>query len=629
MVFLTKQLLNELFCLQALDQADKREQFFQGKKRTEQLQLEAAAKAHKKTNGQNRSAGQNKNTAQHKNASATKTSKSARTGDGGSKASRTVDVGSKVSKSTRNGDGSTARAVSPDKPDLLDDSSTDESESEEPPKKKPRAPPTKPFQPKVKNGLVVNMSENVCGVFMGRYTSAKAQVKDLAAEVETFKVEVADLRKLTGEQQLTIQDLKRDMQEDSSGQAAEVKSLTNQVQLLKSALLEAKQALKDAGRHSRKEELGAVKKAIVKYIKIFGFRKHVFLRGAQLDSFVKQVYLSIKSDLGLDDENADHYTPLDEFSRIYTGSCQTAVGDRRQYVQTGCYQACFSGSFVSESPLHLHSLCSPANQLNFMSPEYYKDEGEMVPVEWLEKLYNDLASVVLNQNSEDDDSGEDTPELSPEDQQMLAKKRRFVTWYFDVFLPKVSGYDENFKPEIRHYRLPVDPMKVVVNGTAQKVPHISEQNEGFGVVIIKNCHPKWTKIFSKRIEDPDFEIPAYDKDKPETHDYHTTLWSDGRTGQVKAGGWAPEAYDELSRQISRIHAFRKEDRATGYRCHRALHKIMREELGISGDGPSRKRRRRGRSVQVPVFNPVAEFSDVEFPDSDDEEGSTPTPMVEV
>ena len=91
------------------------------------------------------------------------------------------------------------------------------------------------------------------------------------------------------------------------------------------------------------------------------------------------------------------------------------------------------------------------------------------------------------------------------------------------------------------------------------------------MVIVKNCHTKWSLIIPEKLKDDDWEIPAYDKDKLATHKFHKTLWSDGRTGQVKGGGWAPEAYDALSEYITKIKAFCKADKANGWgQCTRKL-----------------------------------------------------------
>jgi hypothetical protein len=204
--------------------------------------------------------------------------------------------------------------------------------------------------------------------------------------------------------------------------------------------------------------------------------------------------------------------------------------------------------------------------------------------------------------------------LPREDDKDVEKRTEFLVFYMDDWLVRVAGH-ENYKPEIRHYRMPVQTMEVA--GETKKAQHISKESEGHGIVILKNCYSKWKVTIPQKLANSEWKVPEYNALDPNTHKYHQTRWSDGRNGQVKGGGWAPEAYDELSTQISRINAFRKEDKSNGWIVHRKMLEILRKANNVTEKEPTRKRKRRGRPVEERVYNDVVEMSDVEF--SEDEE----------
>jgi hypothetical protein len=125
----------------------------------------------------------------------------------------------------------------------------------------------------------------------------------------------------------------------------EAAALKRQNTTLQTTLAGANQALKDAGRHSKKEEKKDIKKAISRWIKDVGFRNTKFAKGDKLTRFAKTIYSRIKGDLHLMDDGHDHYTPEVEFVRIYEPYIQTVLGERRQYVQTMLFEVAKSKSW--------------------------------------------------------------------------------------------------------------------------------------------------------------------------------------------------------------------------------------------------------------------------------------------
>ena len=122
----------------------------------------------------------------------------------------------------------------------------------------------------------------------------------------------------------------------------EVMALKQQNTNLMAALEQARQALKDSGRHSKKEERKDVKCATHVWIKNVGFQDTKFVKGKKLEEFAKRTYNRIHSRLGLQETDTDHYTPETECVHVYIDYIQKVLGERRQYVQTQLFACCMS-----------------------------------------------------------------------------------------------------------------------------------------------------------------------------------------------------------------------------------------------------------------------------------------------
>jgi hypothetical protein len=186
-----------------------------------------------------------------------------------------------------------------------------------------------------------------------------------------------------------------------------------------------------------------------------------------------------------------------------------------------------------------------------------------------------------------------------------ALKRRFLTWYANVWLVKCAGY-EHYGPTVRPFKLAVSAKSL--HGV--KVPIVAMESEAFGRLMYENCLVKWQHILAEKYKDDKWQIPLYDKDNAETHKYHQTKYSDKNTGQVKGAGWSPAAYDALTKHIQEVKAFRKEDKLKGYPIHKLCKDLIREEMKVTEEKYSLKRRRgvKGR-LPTPVYNDVVELSD--------------------
>ena len=88
---------------------------------------------------------------------------------------------------------------------------------------------------------------------------------------------------------------------------------------------------------------------------------------------------------------------------------------------------------------------------------------------------------------------------------------------------------------------------------------------------------------------------------------------------MKGGGWAPQAYDELTVCINKIKVFRQEDKANDWAINKSFLQLVRAASNVTAEEPGKNRKRKSAAEQQ-VYNEVAELSDVGFSDDDDDEG---------
>lgn len=218
------------------------------------------------------------------------------------------------------------------------------------------------------------------------------------------------------------------------------------------------------------------------------------------------------------------------------------------------------------------------------SAEWYKKHDSLPTLEDIKNVYN-----------------------LPEDEEDATYnyKKDLLIWYMDVYLPYAVGV-ENYGPTVRYWKLPISSMEV----DGVRKPLCPRQGEAMGMLLYHNCLPKWTHICPEKAKDWEWKAPDYVKDDPETHKYHITEWSDGKSGQVTGGGWKPDAYVQFNVYNQHIRKIRKDDKANGWAKLRQGLKLMRNEHGITTKKYSKKRGRSTKPTrEAPVYVDIEEMSD--------------------
>ena len=133
--------------------------------------------------------------------------------------------------------------------------------------------------------------------------------------------------------------------------------------------------------------------------------------------------------------------------------------------------------------------------------------------------------------------------MTPEELALPANlaSKNLLIWYYDRYLP-AAARKEYWGDDVRYYKLYTD--KINLKGKQKVLVTIS--SEAFGLLQLRNCAKKWKNIFVLKENDAKAEIPSK-KDNPETIKCKAE-WTDPKIGQVKYGGWHPEAIEYMNMQ---------------------------------------------------------------------------------
>ena len=211
------------------------------------------------------------------------------------------------------------------------------------------------------------------------------------------------------------------------------------------------------------------------------------------------------------------------------------------------------------------------------------------------------------------------PEVTADD---YDDRKKFVVWYWEHWLPAIAGQGNPFmKKTIRRYHLPVESQTLagaIIEGEKDKIQNVTKESEAFGYVMYQNCFTKWSHVVPKKVEDQYWKPPEYDVNKEDTHKYHNTEWSDGRNGQMKGQGWAPQAYVAMNKALAMFKQLRKEDRENNWSTMKAALDQVKDNCGIPLDQKEHSRKRkRGTTVSTPPsYTEIAGYSDDEYDGSD-------------
>lgn len=147
------------------------------------------------------------------------------------------------------------------------------------------------------------------------------------------------------------------------------------------------------------------------------------------------------------------------------------------------------------------------------------------------------------------------------------RKKALVIWYYDRFLPVVAGH-KYFGDKMKLQHIPGD----LVDIFDKKRVLIPITTEAFGILNVDNCYDRWVNTCEWKKDDPKRKIPKKGADAAQ----FAAKYTDSKVGQVKFGGWSPDAYTKFQELIDTIQEARKKDEADGWKRQKYARELVRK-----------------------------------------------------
>ena len=114
---------------------------------------------------------------------------------------------------------------------------------------------------------------------------------------------------------------------------------------------------------------------------------------------------------------------------------------------------------------------------------------------------------------------------------------------------------------------------------------------------------------------PRWAVPKLGKATPETKKYHTTLWSDPKSGKDQGGGWDPLAYDSFKEHIKAVQEMCSLDKKNRHSIHDMCLEFVRAKHNVTDTEfvPKTSRKRKHGAKKV-ALAPVVNLEDFEVED---------------
>lgn len=286
---------------------------------------------------------------------------------------------------------------------------------------------------------------------------------------------------------------------------------------------------------------------IIKFVKDKGFRlKKFFVDENDAKKFMirrvkKGITINI-DDMGISD---------DEFFRVYLKTVCSALAGARQSTQSQCKNRAY-GTWQFSSLERFFCVNLPKFFVFF--PEYMDANGGTLPTsdEILQLLLLDPAQI---------------EEGSAEEKKLI--------WYFDRYLPAVAG-NEYWGNEIRFFHLFGAPGTYM--GKELK-SNVTITSEGFGLLLLENCHDKWIEMRKFKKEFPSSELPKKGDEAKKFEGKYT----EAKQGQKKFGGWSKAGYDFFNETGKQLMAIRENDAKHDHVFAKYIYNLLRKTNDVTAE----------------------------------------------
>lgn len=184
----------------------------------------------------------------------------------------------------------------------------------------------------------------------------------------------------------------------------------------------------------------------------------------------------------------------------------------------------------------------------------------------------------------------------------------FFKWYWEKWVPQLSGHSANWAPEKRHYLL----MSEAAPEDDPTDLYVTPENEAFGVLVYINNHESWPEHFLLKEDDDlkDKEI-CIAKKRPANVDAKTPYvvkntkilcydakfkgkWTKSDSGSKRIGGWHWDGVEEYDNMVTEFKKARENDNVKELETKTLA--LIREDNGLEEGATvaDKKKKRKGQ-----------------------------------
>ena len=171
------------------------------------------------------------------------------------------------------------------------------------------------------------------------------------------------------------------------------------------------------------------------------------------------------------------------------------------------------------------------------------------------------------------------------------KKKALLLWFVGKYLGSVAPKEVFDEAAALEYK-PTDTY--ILDG--EEKMRISSAQFAFALLLLDNCEEKWPKIFKKKKEDPDWNVPRTKQDGALEY---AGKFSDSMAGQSVFGGWSEEGTKRMNELLDLVIAYHEKEEENGWDTYEYVTRelVKAKEAKDAVDGTTSKKRKKKTKQQ--------------------------------
>lgn len=158
-----------------------------------------------------------------------------------------------------------------------------------------------------------------------------------------------------------------------------------------------------------------------------------------------------------------------------------------------------------------------------------------------------------------------------------SNEEKKLAWFYEELLPSAAG-THYWGADIRHFKKLGEPVSV---GTHSFKCNVTISSESWALLMLENCHAKWTEMKKFKEENPSKDVPRKGDDSTK----YDGKFTDAKNGQKKYGGWNQDGFDFFNKVQQQLKTIRESDAANGHQFYKFIYDMLRRINNIVTDAP--------------------------------------------